>query len=78
MYDDPQCDDQTINHAVVIVGWGNNNGVDYWIAHNSWGTGWGLSGYIQIQRGVNKCSIETHPAYVVSATKLDLWQMLMG
>ncbi|EFX87401.1 hypothetical protein DAPPUDRAFT_235664 [Daphnia pulex] len=29
----------------VIVGWGNQGGLDYWIVRNSWGTGWGDSGY---------------------------------
>ena len=69
MYSDPECDGVFVNHALVIVGWGTNlDRVDYWIhwiARNSWGTGWGLPGYVQILRGVNKCRIEAYPAYVV-------------
>jgi len=38
-------------HAVKIVGWGNSNGINYWIVANSWGTYWGESGYFQIQFG---------------------------
>ena len=34
---------------VNIVGWNTEGGMDYWLVRNSWGTGWGESGYIRIQ-----------------------------
>ena len=36
---------------MVIVGWGSVNGTNYWIAKNSWGTGWGEKGYVRLARG---------------------------
>ena len=49
------CDnDNGINHAVVLVGWDDNyywDGEYYgvWIMRNSWGTNWGMDGYMYIQ-----------------------------
>jgi cathepsin B len=50
-------------HAIVLVGWTVVNGMDAWIVRNSWGTGWGLSGYFMIQRGVDMCGIESQVWY---------------
>jgi C1A family cysteine protease len=54
-----------INHAVVVVGWGTADGIPYWIVRNSWGSEWGQSGYILMERGVNRCQIESYPAAVI-------------
>jgi len=45
------------NHAVALVGYGTENGKDYWLIKNSWGTGWGENGFGKIERGVNMCGI---------------------
>ncbi|KHJ99398.1 papain family cysteine protease [Oesophagostomum dentatum] len=45
--------------AVKILGWGTENGTDYWLAANSWNTDWGEDGgYFRILRGANHCEIE--------------------
>lgn len=42
-------------HAVTIVGWGTENGLDYWRCRNSWNSGWGDAGYFKI--AMNQCGI---------------------
>mmetsp|Transcript_699 Transcript_699/g.1308 ORF Transcript_699/g.1308 Transcript_699/m.1308 type:complete len:338 (+) Transcript_699:48-1061(+) len=45
-------------HAVEMVGWGTENGEDYWIIKNSWNEQWGDNGYFKIARGTDECGIE--------------------
>lgn len=38
-------------HAIKVLGWGNEGGLDYWLCANSWGTSWGEQGFFKIKQG---------------------------
>jgi C1A family cysteine protease len=40
----------SIDHGVLVVGYGTESGTDYWLLKNSWGTTWGEKGYFRILR----------------------------
>lgn len=58
---------QSVNHCVQAVGVDVSGG--YWKVRNSWGPGWGESGYIRLAYGKNTCAITNDPTYVDTVKK---------
>jgi C1A family cysteine protease len=59
VYSDPACAGKNIDHAVNLVGYTSS----YYILRNSWGTGFGMNGYMYITRGSNMCQVANYNAY---------------
>jgi C1A family cysteine protease len=43
-------------HGVILLGWGSDEGTDFWYAKNSWGEDWGENGYFRIIRNNKQLS----------------------
>jgi cathepsin L len=58
----------TIDHAVLAVGYGIYDDKNYFLVKNSWGSGWGIDGYVRIEadssnNGMGVCGIQSGPLY---------------
>jgi len=53
------CTKTSLNHAIVVTGYGVDGSTPYWTVKNSWGSKWGESGYFRIARGQGTCGINT-------------------
>jgi len=56
VYTSQDCGTQ-LDHCVQIVGWDVVSGTNAWVVRNSWGTGWGYSGYLYVAIGQDACGI---------------------
>jgi len=66
IYYEPSCSASQLDHGVLTVGYGNEGG-NYWIVKNSWGSGWGQGGYIQMSKDRNNnCGIATSASYPIA------------
>eukprot|EP00747_Dinoflagellata_sp_TGD_P166414 gnl/TRDRNA2_/TRDRNA2_189164_c0_seq1.p1 gnl/TRDRNA2_/TRDRNA2_189164_c0~~gnl/TRDRNA2_/TRDRNA2_189164_c0_seq1.p1 ORF type:complete len:552 (+),score=122.72 gnl/TRDRNA2_/TRDRNA2_189164_c0_seq1:89-1744(+) len=50
---------QEVDHGVLLVGYGEDNGQKYWRIQNSWGPDWGEDGFIRIALGENMAAVES-------------------
>jgi cathepsin F len=55
---------QQVDHCVQLTGFSTQDGIKAWNVRNSWGTDWGVNGYLYVARGHDTCAIGSDVNYV--------------
>ena len=63
IFDERVClaDAAHLTYAMLLVGYGSENGKDFWILKNKWSMDWGENGWFRLARNAdNLCGVATH------------------
>ena len=64
VYDDPTCKSEDLDFSLLVVGYGTENGIDYYNCKNDWGPEWGDHGYIKMVRNKqNQCGVASMASF---------------
>eukprot|EP00794_Sanderia_malayensis_P004561 gene4561-5158_t len=61
IYHDPDCWPNRTRHSALVIGYGSENGKEYWIVKNSWSDTWGEKGYMRVAMKGNVCGVTEAP-----------------
>jgi cathepsin C len=74
----PKPEWEKVDHSVLLVGWGEENGEKYWLIQNTWGPNWGEKGFFRMLRGKDEFGIESIceaavPLIIDNKTKKEIY-----
>jgi cathepsin L len=69
VYSESGCSQTDLDHFMLLVGYGVSGSTPYWILQNTWGTTWGMDGYMWMARNQgNMCGVATDTIVPVDQT----------